>query len=208
MKYFNAEEKELLFKQIYREEGRHRKRNIAIFEVAKYCALRASEISNLKLGFYDRSSSTLYCQRLKGSNSNTLMIVDPYVRKALNDYLDERENLSIVSQNLFVSQKGFPISRQRMDALMKYYCSQTNAIPQYKWHMHVLRHSRVIELIESGFDVNDVQYWLGHKNSENTFKYLEFTPALKQTLFKKLAALEGSEKSCGDRYPLDDSHMA
>ena len=92
MKYFNAEEKELLFKQIYREEGRHRKRNIAIFEVAKYCALRASEISNLKLGFYDRSSSTLYCQRLKGSNSNTLMIVDPYVRKALNDYLDELDS--------------------------------------------------------------------------------------------------------------------
>lgn len=198
MKYFTAKEKELLFKQIYCEEGIHRRRNIAIFEVAKYCALRASEISNLKIDFYDRNSSTLYCQRLKGSNSNTLVIVDPYVRKALNDYLDERKNLSFSSSNLFISQKGGPISRQRMDAMIKHYCRNTKVIPKDKWHMHVLRHSRAIELIEFGFDVDDVQYWLGHKNSENTFKYLEFTPALKKALFNKLALLENG--SYEDRY--------
>lgn len=190
MNYLTTKEKKLFYEQVYKESSTHKKRNIAIFEITKYCALRASEVNRLKLHDYDRDSATLHCQRLKGSNSNTLKIVDSYVLKALNDYLDEREHMTIKSQYLFISQKGTPISRQRMDAMMKHYCKLAHCISPSKWHMHVLRHSRAIELIELGFDVDDVQYWLGHKNSENTFKYLEFTPALRKSLFTRLAALE------------------
>lgn len=191
MKYLTTEEKELLFREIYKEKGIYRKRNIAIFELAKYCAFRASEITNLQMSYYDRRTATLYCKRLKGSNSNTLELVNPMVYNALNDYLDERASKGISSPYLFVSQKGSPISRQRMDVLMKQYCQKAKYISPEKWHMHALRHSRAIELIELGFDVNDVQFWLGHKNIENTLKYLEYTPALKRALFSKLALFEG-----------------
>ncbi len=198
MKYLTTKEQEMLFEQIYKEKGRHRKRNIALFEIAKYCALRASEITHLQLSDYNRYNKTIHCKRLKGSNSNTLKIVDAHVLKALDDYIDERSCLSIESSYLFISQKGTPISRQRMDAMIKHYCRLTNYIPPEKSHMHVLRHTRAIELTELEFDIDDVQYWLGHKNSENTFKYLEYTSVLRKALFNRLAQLE--QHSYENRY--------
>lgn len=193
IKHLTPSETRLLYAEIYRDKSKHRLRNIAIFELAKYCALRASEISIMKLDSYDRENHNIYCYRLKKSDSNTLKIVDKHVLKALEDYLCEREYYEIESPYLFVSQKGCPISRQRMDALMKYYCQNINTIPLNKRHMHILRHTRAVELAESGFDVDDIQYWLGHKNSENTFKYLSFTTTLKRQLFFKLEEIEAGE---------------
>lgn len=193
MAYLTKHETELLFREIYQERGIHRKRNIAIFEVAKYCALRASEISNLRIDYYDREEKEIFCSRLKGSNSNTLKIVDAHVVKALNDYLDERTALAIDSPYLFVSQKGTPISRQRLDAMIKHYCQEAKYIYPSKWHMHVLKHTRAIELAELEFDVDEIQFWLGHKNVENTFKYLAFTTTLRKKMFNKLALLEEGE---------------
>lgn len=198
MKYLTNDETQLLFQQIYCDKGKHRKRNIAIFEVAKYCALRTSEITELKVTNYDRTSKNIYCHRLKGSNSNTLKIVDGHVAKALDDYLDERASLSLSSPYMFISQKGESISRQRLDALIRHYCQEAKYISPEKWHMHVLKHTRAIELAEMGFDIDDIQFWLGHKNSDNTFKYLEYTIALRRQLFNKLSTLEGGVYD--DRY--------
>lgn len=190
LKYLSQEEKQLLFQEIYKEPNIHRKRNIAIFELALYCGLRASEITQMRLDDYDRSSHVIHCRRLKNSNSNTLRIVDLHIIKALDDYLLERDQMSASCSALFISQKGTPISRQRLDAIMKHYCSNTNIHPS-KWHMHVLRHTRAIELAELQFDVDDIKYWLGHKNVKNTFKYLEYTANLKRHLFDKLSSWEG-----------------
>ena len=204
MQHLTIDETELLFREIYRERGIHRKRNIAIFEVAKYCALRASEVANLRVSYYDRHAKQIYCPRLKGSNSNTLKIVNAHVIKALEDYLDERTARSIESPYLFVSQKGNPISRQRLDALIKHFCKKAQYIYPSKWHMHVLKHTRAIELAELDFDIDDIQFWLGHKNAENTFKYLEFTISLRKRMFHRLSTLEGG--SYTERYT-DEYHQ-
>ena len=47
MQYLTPSEKEKLLRAVYSETGKHRKRNIAIFEVGLYCALRVSEIKGL-----------------------------------------------------------------------------------------------------------------------------------------------------------------
>ena len=199
LKYLTKEEKEALFQEIYKDDSIHRKRNIAIFEVALYCGLRVSEITQMQLDDYDRSSHNIHCRRLKNSNSNTLQIVDKHVIKALDDYLAEREQISATcsTSTLFLSQKKTPISRQRLDTLMKQYCSNAN-IPPSKWHMHVLRHTRAIDLAELQLDIDDIKYWLGHKNIKNTFIYLEYTIGLKKYLFKNLSIQEGGAYE--DRY--------
>ena len=117
--------------------------------------------------------------------------MDAHVIKALDDYLDERDARNIQSPYLFISQKGSPISRQRLDVLIKHYCEKAKYIYPSKWHMHVLKHTRAVELAELEFDVDDIQFWLGHKNAENTFKYLSFTTALRKKLFNRLSTLEG-----------------
>lgn len=198
MQHLTSSETELLFREIYAEEGIHRKRNIAIFEVAKYCALRASEVSNMKVCDYDRHTKNIFCPRLKGSNANTLKIVDEHVVAALNNYLDERETRGVISPYMFISQKGSKISRQRLDALMKHYCEKAKYIYPSKRHMHVLKHTRAVELAELEFDIDDIQFWLGHKNAENTFKYLAYTTALRKHMFNKLSLMEGG--SYNDRY--------
>ena len=43
---------------------------------------------------------------------------------------------------------------------------------------------------ECGIDVDDIQFWLGHKNVANTFIYLEYTPILRNQLFERLQLLE------------------
>ena len=193
MNYLLTDEKTFLYREIYQEEGRHRIRNIAIFEVALYCALRPSEITIMELGSYDPKTHNIYCRRLKGSNSNTLRIVDPHVVKALDDWMVERATINCNCSALFVSQKGNPLSRQRLDAIMKHYCEKARYIHPNKHHMHILKHTRAIDLAEHEVDIDDIQFWLGHKNVANTFKYLEFTPVLKKQLFNKLSVLEGGE---------------
>lgn len=191
LKYLIQSEKELLFQEIYNDQTKHRKRNIAIFEVALYCALRASEVSILSIQNYNRITHEMRCRRLKGSKSNTLKIVDEYVIKALDDYLEERLSMDTTNNALFISQKGTPISRQRLDALMKQYCEKAKFIPEDKWHMHVLKHTRGIDLAEQEIDLYDIQFWLGHKNIQNTLIYLDHTTVLKRRLFNNLASLEG-----------------
>lgn len=190
MQYLTPSEKEKLLRAVYSETGKHRKRNIAIFEVGLYCALRVSEIKGLKVACYDWDRKTLFCYRLKGSHANTIKIVDLHVVKALEDYLKERTERGTDSPYLFISQKGNPISRQRMDAMIKKYAASTD-IPVEKRHMHVLKHTRAIDLSELDLDLDDVQFWLGHKNIANTMKYLAYTTTLKRKLFMQLSLLEG-----------------
>ena len=63
MQYLTPSEKEKLLRAVYSETGKHRKRNIAIFEVGLYCALRVSEIKGLKVAcyhLYSRSAGKVY----------------------------------------------------------------------------------------------------------------------------------------------------
>ena len=103
MQYLTPSEKEKLLRAVYSETGKHRKRNIAIFEVGLYCALRVSEIKGLKV-----SRKTLFCYRLKGSHANTIKIVDLHVVKALEDYLKERTERGIDSPYLFNHRRVTP----------------------------------------------------------------------------------------------------
>lgn len=190
--YLNQWETSELFEEIYVEQSLHQMRNIAIFEIAKYCALRVSEITNMQLSDYDPYKKTIFCNRLKGSNKNMLKIVDPSVYGALDHYLEIRLKVKNDSKYMFLSQKGTQISRQRLDQLMKHYCSGTH-IPAEKQHFHVLKHTRAVELAEYGFDVDDIQYWLGHKSVQNTFIYLQYTTMIRKRLFIQLQKLEGGK---------------
>ena len=142
MQYLTPSEKEKLLRAVYSETGKHRKRNIAIFEVGLYCALRVSEIKGLKVACYDWDRKTLFCYRLKGSHANTIKIVDLHVVKALEDYLKERTERVIDSPYLFISQKGNPISCLLYTSPLW---------PQLIWmrqSLHTLRYARLALLLD------------------------------------------------------------
>lgn len=186
LKYLKEEETAELFVIIKNDKCRHTARNQAIFYLAKYCALRVSEVGMLRMQYYNDWRMEIYCEREKGSLSNTLRIIDPETISYLKEYLAVRPFQYPASDRLFPSQKGNPISRQQLDRIMKYYCKKTS-IPEEKHHFHVLKHTRAIELGNIGLDIKEIQWWLGHKNINNTLIYLQFTTTQQEILYEKLA---------------------
>lgn len=184
IKYFTDYETSILFNKIRKDQSRHAIRNRAIFLVAKYCALRVSEVGMLLVNDYIPKQQQIYCKRKKGSLNNTIRILDEEVISALDEYLFVKPKLYPDSDYLFISQKGNPISRQMLDHLIKNYLLNTD-IPKEKQHFHALKHTRAIELGEHCFDIKEQQWWLGHKNVNNTLIYSQFTTHQQDTLYAK-----------------------
>jgi site-specific recombinase XerD len=110
---------------------------------------------------------------------------------AIKRYYWERIQINSSDNHLFLSQLGKPISRKTLDVLMKSYCSCTQ-IPSEKHHFHVLKHTRAMELIEyNDVKLTDVQWWLGHRNIQNTMIYLDYTSNVMISLFNKIEIMEG-----------------
>jgi integrase/recombinase XerD len=163
-KYLTREEIETLFFVI--DDARDH----AIFRVAYHRGLRASEIGLLQLSDYRVRSGRLYVRRLKGSNSGEFLLTD-IENRSLLAWLEERGG---APGPLFPSRNRNPISRDRLDDLMKHYC-RLAGIPAEKAHMHALKHSCGTHLSELGKDVAIIRDWLGHRNVQNTMVYLEVT---------------------------------
>lgn len=185
IKYLVVEETMQLFNAVNKDTSRNRIRNKAIFYITKYCALRVSEVGMLQLNDYSSWFGNIYCRREKGSYSNTIKIIDKEVKQALDAYYNQRIKLKTDSNYLFLSENGTPISRKTLDWIIKKLCKRTT-IPSDKWHFHVLRHTRAIELAEGGLDVKEIQWWLGHKNIANTMIYMQFTTRQQDMLYTKL----------------------
>lgn len=194
IKYLYHDEKEALFNIIDQDRSLHYIRNKAMFFLAEYAALRASEIGLIRLDEFNIHNKEIYLHRLKGSNNNTLRIIDTRVYDALTDYLDYRTEHNIQTDFLFCSQKQTPVSRKTLDKLMKRYCARAN-IPSEKAHFHVLKHTRAVELAELGLDTKEVQYWLGHKSIKNTEIYLQFTSRQQEALYRKIQFLKNTDSS-------------
>lgn len=186
IKYFTSDELNRLFKAIKNTDTRFKIRNEAIFRIGYYCGLRVTEIGLIKIDDFNTSRNELYCRRLKGSNNNTIRIIDTDTLRALKRYIREYNPEGI----MFPSQNGGPISRKMLDKLTKQYCDIANIKDTTKHHFHTLKHTRAVILAEENFDVKDIQYWLGHKEISNTQIYFQFTSSQYDSLYKKLSKFE------------------
>ncbi|KYH35060.1 tyrosine recombinase XerD [Clostridium tepidiprofundi DSM 19306] len=184
IKYLTQQETLNLFNAIKNNISSHYKRDLAIFRVAYRCGLRASEIALIKLADYNQDKGEIYCKRLKGSNNNTIRL-DVKTKAAIDSYIIEN-NIIDTSISLFISQKNNPISRQTLDYLMKKYCKLANIPDKSKHHFHAIKHTTAVHLAESGMDIKELQWWLGHKSVTNTEIYFQFTTKQQEKMYAKL----------------------
>ena len=197
IKYLYAAERAALFRALDNDNSKYALRNRAIFRIAEYGGLRASEVGMILISDINIVRREIYFKRLKRSNNNTLRILDEDVFHALTQYLAARLEKDEICPFLFKSQKRKPISRKTLDSLMKHYCQMAN-ISCDKAHFHVLKHTRAVYLADLGLDTKEIQYWLGHKSSQNTEIYLQFTSRQHETLYQKILHLTELEKK--DRF--------
>ena len=182
IKYFTQDELRRIFKVIQESKEKHRIRNYSIFRLAYYAGLRASEIGLLTFDNYNNSRSEIYCKRLKGSLNNTLKL-DKNTKNALRRHINSVKNKD---KFIFTSQEGKPISRKMLDVLMKRYCEQVKIQDKTKWHFHTLKHSCAVHLAESGLDIKELNYWLGHKSLDSTLIYFQFSSKQQIEMMKKI----------------------
>lgn len=146
-------------------------RDYAIWSVAYWHGLRASEVGKLQLSDWRGDTSRLFVRRAKGSNSGEYLCRD-VVAAAIKAWLKVRGS---DPGPLFPSRRGSrPISRQRLHNLMREYCELAHILHPRN-HFHVLRHSIAVHMADKGIGVAQIQDWLGHKDITSTMVYVKIT---------------------------------
>jgi site-specific recombinase XerD len=132
-------------------------RDRALLLVAYRHGLRASEVGLLRVLDVDLRRRTLRCRRLRGARSTAQpLAVDEAA--ALRPLVRGRGGL----EPLFRSARGRPISRKRLDAIMKT-CGAKAGLPPAKRHFEVLRTSLAAHLLRAGADLALVEEILGRR---------------------------------------------
>jgi integrase/recombinase XerD len=164
--YLELEELDRLFKHITR------KRDRAIFRITYHRGLRAAEVALIQLADWKDRDGLLYVRRLKGSISRDHRLTEEEAR-ALRAYIKDERGTK--PGPMFPSRQGRKgISRYMLDKLMKKYC-ESAAIRLDKAHMHALKHSCGTQLRERGNSADEIQDWLGHRDSGSTDIYMHFS---------------------------------
>ena len=178
IKYLTQDELSRLFRAISNP------RDKAIFSIAYYHGLRASEVGMIKLEDINLDSARIRIYRAKNSLGGEYPMRPDEV-KAVKVWLRQRRD---GNPYLFPSQRKTPISRRTLDYIMKRYGKRAD-IPPDKRHFHVLKHSIATHLLEAGADIRFVQDWLGHKQISSTIIYAQITnPSRDQQAVKFFAS--------------------
>jgi type 1 fimbriae regulatory protein FimB len=146
-------------------------RDKAIFTLAYWRGLRASEVGKLTISAYDARAGRLHVKRLKRSLEGTFLL-SPGELRAMRAWIAIR---GTKPGALFPSRHGRGISRQMLDVLMRRYGALAGVPPDLR-HFHSLKHSIGTHLIAK-IGVENVQKWLGHRDIKSTLVYAQMRDA-------------------------------
>ncbi|MGH8715981.1 MAG: site-specific tyrosine recombinase XerD [Burkholderiales bacterium] len=145
-------------------------RDRTMLEVLYASGLRVSELVNLKI---PQVSLDMGVVRVMGKGAKERLV--PLGEEALTwirRYLDEaRPDLlnGKVSNALFVTARGQPMTRQGFWYLLRRYCAQAGLVKTIS--PHTLRHAFATHMLNHGADLRVVQLLLGHADISTTQIY-------------------------------------
>ena len=172
----------IVLRVITSSDARRSRRNVAIVICSNYLALRAKELSALKIGDVFDGEKMVDVLRLlasytKGNKHRDISLTNKKVRDALENLITELkhqdgERFSRDSA-LFRSQKRGHFSANTMVQLLKnIYVSAgfKNA------SSHSGRRSLITKLADKGVSVNDIRLIAGHSSIATTQRYIQENP--------------------------------
>jgi site-specific recombinase XerD len=138
---------------------------------------RVSEVLNVRISNLDYYNKTVKLNTLKRKNKNIVRILtisDSLINKVLI-YIKNKDLRN--TDYLFTKKTGnAAISLQAVNkSIKKYFISILGQEYKSMGHPHTLRHSRAVQLLNSGVNIVQVKDILGHANIMNTLVYLKYS---------------------------------
>lgn len=130
--------------------------------------LRVSELLNLKLKDLNLDKNYGFVRNGKGGKDRLIVIPFVVIEKTKN--LIEIEKLS-ENNFIFISNRKRKYSVRSIQKIIRNASKKAKLKNWKEIHPHTLRHSFATHLIESGYDITNVQAMLGHKSPETTLIY-------------------------------------
>jgi len=166
--YLTKEEIEAFFQAIPKESIRDR----LLFDLIYRHGLRKTEAALLRME--GMKGGRIWIGRVKGGVSGEYPL-HPDTQKLLDSYLYEEKN----PENPYLintrqSGNDNPMAPSTIFASFRRYAIKAG-IPREKEYVHILRHSIAVHLMNAGWDLADVQDWLGHKSISSTTIYAKIT---------------------------------
>jgi site-specific recombinase XerD len=131
----------------------------AILSLGYSCALRVSEVINLKMVDIDRKRMLIHIRNAKGRKDRYVKLSESLLKIFEEYYMAYQPN-----EYLFNGQNSLQYSPTSCNKLMKKYIGPDT-------HFHLLRHSGATALHESGLDIMILSKYLGHNTVKTTQIY-------------------------------------
>lgn len=164
-KYLNLDESLDLLDSV---DGKNANRDYCILTLFLNCGLRISELVGLNKT--DVRGDQL--RVLGKGNKERMLYLNDACQRALADWLDERDAMTLVDQNaLFVTlQNRRRISTAAVHKLVKKHLAAAG-LDSTQYSSHKLRHTAATLMLQNGVDVKAVQEVLGHEHLNTTEIY-------------------------------------
>lgn len=152
-----------------RDIGRYGYRDSTMILIAFRHGLRVSELVSLRWSQFDLKHGLFHVVRRKNSIESTHPLYGVEMRSLQKI---RRENPG--AQFVFLSERKAPMTDSAFRKML--YRTGETAKLGLPVHPHMLRHSCGFKLANDGQDTRSIQYYLGHKNIQNTVPYTQISP--------------------------------
>ena len=126
----------------------------------------------------------IWIKRVKNGVSGPYEI-HPTTQQLLDAYLKERRADTGSYLLRGRQRRAKPLSPSLVYQLFRQYAVAAG-LPEERQHVHVLRHSIAVHLMNEGMDVADVQEWLGHRRISSTLVYARITAKRRRETYARM----------------------
>lgn len=159
---------------LYSKKSFIRRRNAAIFSVFLNCGLRKNELVNLRIYDFDLERKTLLVRaETSKSRRDRTIPLNSGVLSFIYDYIEERRKKRCATPYFFVSSSRD--DRFTKDGLL-HVVDDLNALSGVDFHLHQLRHTFAVNMLNNGCDIAKLKQLMGHSDIRMTMTYLRCLP--------------------------------